>query len=132
MAKQSNTPKEWRLLAERDFSVAEHLSVNMNPIPTEVVAFFCQQTAEKYLKGALVIMGGEPPYTHDLPELCKLAETYRPSFANISSQCSIITHFAVQPRYDLGISLSDEDMNMVLIQTKSIKEFLLKEVSELF
>jgi len=40
MAKQKNTPKEWRLLAERDMSVAEHLSVNMTPIPTEVVAFF--------------------------------------------------------------------------------------------
>ena len=74
MAKQNNTSNDWRLLAERDMSVAEHLSVNMRPVPTEIIAFLCQQSAEKYLKGALVILGEEPPYTHDLPELCKLAE----------------------------------------------------------
>ena len=39
MAKQTNTPKDWRLLAERDMSVADHLSVNMKPVPAEVVAF---------------------------------------------------------------------------------------------
>jgi HEPN domain-containing protein len=132
MAKQTNTPKEWRLLAERDWAIAEHLSVNMSPVPTEVVAFFCQQTTEKYLKGALVIMGEEPPYTHDLPELCKLAEKPHPSFADISSLCSIITQFSVQPRYDLGLSLSEEDMQLVLAHTKTIREFLQNEIPEFF
>jgi HEPN domain-containing protein len=132
MAKQTSTPNEWRLLAERDMSVAEHLSVTMTPTPTEVVAFFCQQTIEKFLKGTLVILGEEPPYTHDLPELCKLAEKYRPSFAGISSFCSIITHFSVQPRYDFGLNISDEDMRLVLAHTKTIIEFLKKEMPELF
>jgi HEPN domain-containing protein len=132
MAKQTNTPKQWRILAERDLSIAEHLSSTMSPIPTEVVANFCQQTSEKYLKGVLVIFGEEPPYTHDLPELCKIAEKYRPSFVSISTQCSIITNFSVQPRYDLGLSLSDEDMRLVLAHTKNIRDFLLKEIPELF
>jgi len=130
--KNSNTPKQWRLLAERDLSIAEHLAATYSPTPTEVIANFCQQASEKYLKGALVIIGEEPPYTHDLPELCKIAEKYYPSFINISSQCSIITHFSVQPRYDLGLSLSDEDMQLVLARTKSIKEFLKKELPKLF
>ena len=132
MGKQTNTPKDWRLLAERDLSIAEHLSANMTPVPTEVVAFFCQQTTEKYLKGALVILGEEPLYTHDLPELCKLTEKHRPLFVNISSLCSIITHFSVQPRYDLGMSLSDADMKLVLTHTKTIIDFLQKEIPELF
>jgi len=132
MAKQTNSPEEWRLLAERDFSVVEHLSTTMHPIPTEVVAFFCQQTAEKYLKGALVVLGVEPPYTHDLDELCALAEKERPAFAGISTQCSIISHFSVQPRYDLGLSLSDDDMRLVIAHTKSIREFLETEVRDLF
>lgn len=59
MAKQTNTPKDWRLLAEKDLSVADHLAVNMHPIPTEIIAFHCQQTAEKLLKGALTIMGDD-------------------------------------------------------------------------
>jgi hypothetical protein len=39
MAKQTNTPKEWRLLAERDITVADHLVATMSPIPTEIIAF---------------------------------------------------------------------------------------------
>ena len=131
MAKQTNTAPDWRLLAERDMAVADHLVATMVPVPTEIIAFLCQQTAEKYLKGALVILGEEPPYTHDLDELCALAEKHRPSFVNISSLCSIITHFSVQPRYDLGISLSEEDMRLVLQHTKTIRDFLQREIPEL-
>ena len=132
MAKQTNIADDWRFLANRDLSVAVHLADNMRPVPTDPIAFFCQQTVEKYLKGTLVILGEEPPYTHDLPELCKLAEKHRPSFAGISALCSIITQFSVQPRYDRGLSLSEEDMRIVLAHTHTIKDFLHKEIPELF
>jgi HEPN domain-containing protein len=131
-AKQTNTPKDWRILAERDMSVAAHLAENMRPIPTEIIAFHCQQAVEKYLKGALVILGEEPPYIHDLDRLCKLAEKHRPSFVSISSPCAIINYFSVQPRYDRGTSLSEEDMCLVLAHTKTIRDFLQKEIPELF
>ena len=84
------------------------------------------------MKGALVIFGEDPPYIHDLPELCKQTEKHCPTFEKISSFCSIITHFSVQPRYDMGMSLSEEDMNLVLSHTRKIKEFLQNEVPELF
>jgi HEPN domain-containing protein len=130
--KQTNTPEDWRILAGRDITVADYLAANMRPVPTEIIAFHCQQAAEKYLKGALVILGEEPPYTHDLPLLCKLAEKHRSSFVSISSSCSIITQFSVQPRYDRGTSLSEEDMRLVLSHTKTIKDFLQKEIPSLF
>ena len=120
------------MLAERDITVADHLAATMRPLPAEIIAFHCQQAAEKYLKGALVIFGEEPPYTHDLPLLCKLAEKHRSSFVSISSSCSIITQFSVQPRYDQGLSLSEEDMRLVLSHTKTIKDFLQKETPSLF
>ena len=132
MAKQTNTPDDWRFLADRDLSVADHLAYNMKPVPTAPIAFFCQQTVEKHLKGALVILGEEPPYIHDLPELCKLAEKHRPSFADISALCTVITQFSVQPRYDRGMDLSEEDMRIVLAHTHSIKDFLQREIPELF
>jgi len=132
MAKQTNTPGDWRLLAEDDFAIAEHITANMNPIPTAGVSFHCQQAVEKYLKGTLALLGEDPPYTHDLPELCKLIEKYRPSFVSISTLCSIITQFSVQPRYDRDISLSDEDLRLVLSHTRTIKAFLQKEAPELF
>ena len=132
MAKQTNTPKNWLILAERDMSIADHLAATMSPVPTEAIAFHCQQAVEKYLKGALVILGDEPPYTHDLDELCSMAEKHNPVFVSISSLCTIITQFSVQPRYDLGLSLSEDDMRLVLAHTKTIKKFLQKEIPELF
>ena len=46
--------------------------------------------------------------------------------------CAVITQFSVQPRYDFGLSLSEDDMRLVLVHTKTIKEFLQKEIPELF
>jgi len=132
MADQINTSKDWRLLAEEDLSVAEYLAANMRPIPTHHVAFNCQQAAEKYLKGALTVLGIEPPYTHDLILLYNLSEKHRPSYVSIFSSCSIVTQFSVQPRYDRGLSLSDEDMRLVLAHTNIIRNFLLKEIPQLF
>jgi len=132
MVNKKNTSTEWRLLAERDLSVAEHLAATMTPIPTSIIAFFCQQAAEKYMKGALAIYGVEPPYSHDLVLLYNLAEKQHPSFVSIFSSCSIITQFSIQPRYDFGLTLSDDDMRLVLAHTKIVRDFLQKEVPELF
>ena len=132
MAEKTNTPLDWRLLADDDLSVAEYLAANMRPIPTQHIAFNCQQAVEKYLKGALTILGVEPPYTHDLILLYNLSEKHRPSYVSIFSSCSIVTQFSVQPRYDRGLSLSDEDMRLVLAHTNIIRNFLLKEIPQLF
>jgi len=132
MAKQTNAPEDWRILAERDMAVADHLANSMVPAPTGIIAFHCQQATEKYLKGVLVILGEEPPYIHDLDRLCKLAENHRPSFVNIASLCTIINYFSSQPRYDRGVDLSEDDMRLVLAHTKTIKDFLQKEIPELF
>ncbi|GHV76074.1 hypothetical protein AGMMS49942_08950 [Spirochaetia bacterium] len=132
MAKQTNSIEGWCGLAERDLSVAEHLIATMFPLPTQIITFHCQQAAEKYLKGALVFLKEEPPYTHDLAELRKLAEKHHPSLVSISYSCSIITQFSVQPRYDWGLDISEADMRLVLAHTKTIKDFLAKEIPELF
>jgi len=129
---QTNTPEDWVFLADRDLTVADHLAVTMRPIPTEVISFHCQQAVEKYLKGALVVLGEEPPYIHDLDILCSMALKHRPSFVSISTLCVAINYFSVQPRYNRGLDLSEEDMKIVLAHTKTIKEFLQKEIPELF
>ncbi|GHV45925.1 hypothetical protein AGMMS49546_32970 [Spirochaetia bacterium] len=132
MAKQTNSVEDWRLLAERDLSVAEYLAANMVPTPTQIIAYHCQQAAEKYLKGALVVLEEEPPYIHDLDELCAIAERRRPAFVAISSSCTIITQFSTEPRYDRGLDVSEADMRLVLEHTHTIKDFLAKEIPELF
>jgi len=133
MVKQTNSSKEWRFLAERDLMVANHLAVNIYPPQNELSAYFCQQSVEKYLKGALIVLGEkEIPYTHDLSILCLLAEKHQSSFSSISSLCASIKHLSVSPRYDAGLSLSDTDMRLVLQYAQKIKTFLEKEVPSLF
>jgi HEPN domain-containing protein len=87
---------------------------------------------EKYLKGALIILGEEPPYIHDLDRLCSMAMAHRPPFASLHPLCTAINYFSVQPRYDLGLSLSEDDMRLVLAHTKTLKDFLQKEIPRLF
>jgi len=127
-----NSVEDWRLLAEDDLTVAEYLYANMRPIPTHHIAFLCQQAAEKYLKGALTNVDIEPPYIHDLEKLCSMLQEHNSSFVAIFTSCTIVTQFSVQPRYDRGISISDEDIRLVLAHTKIIRDFLHKEVPELF
>jgi hypothetical protein len=113
-------------------AVAEHLAATMRPTPTSIIAFLCQQAVEKYLKGVLVVLGEEPPYIHDLNRLLILTEKHRPSFGTITQLCTVITHFAVQPRYDKGLDLSEADMQIILHHTRAIHDFLQKEAPELF
>jgi HEPN domain-containing protein len=113
-------------------AVADHLAANMYPVPTAIIAFHCQQWVEKYLKGVLVFLGEEPPYIHDLNKLLKLVVKHRPSFGTIVSLCTVITHFAVQPRYDKGLDITEADMLIVLHHARAIRDFLQKEVPELF
>ena len=130
--KDSNTVKEWRLLADDDLDVADYLAENKRPVPTAIIAFHCQQAVEKYLKGVLAFLGEDPPFIHDLDKLCSFAEKHRPAFNSIAILCATINYFSVQPRYDRGISLSDDDMRIVLAHTKTIKEFIKNEAPELF
>jgi HEPN domain-containing protein len=104
----------------------------MHPTPTEIIAFHCQQAAEKYLKGALAFFGEEPPHTHDLNRLLRIAEKHRSSFGTIASLCAVITQFAVQPRYDDGLGISETDMRTVIHHAKAIRDFIQKEIPEIF
>jgi hypothetical protein len=48
-----------------DLGVAEH-SLTYYPLPSEIICYHCQQSAEKFLKAVLVMQGIRPPKTYDL------------------------------------------------------------------
>jgi HEPN domain-containing protein len=64
--------RRWIDKAEHDMVAAEYL-VQAGEGLTDVVCFHCQQCAEKYLKGLLVLRGVPFPRTHDLRVLHDLA-----------------------------------------------------------
>jgi HEPN domain-containing protein len=58
---------EWLEFAKRDVNSAEYL-MNMWPRPDEIICYLSQQSAEKSLKGFLVINDITPPKIHNLLE----------------------------------------------------------------
>ena len=50
--------KEWFKIAETDLESAEYLQ-KMVPVPIEIICYHCQQSAEKYFKGYLILKGND-------------------------------------------------------------------------
>ena len=122
--------KEWKRTADVDLASAEHL-LNMHPTPVEVICYHCQQSAEKYLKGYLVLRGQNPPKTHDLDELCKLCSDTHDGFGKIADHCSDLTAYGVQTRYPMGLTLEEHDTSQALDGAREIRDFVLSVAAEL-
>ncbi len=116
--------KEWQRFAEMDLMSAEYL-LKMRPVPIEIICYHCQQSAEKYLKGYLVLHGMNPPKIHDLNQLQKLCANISDSFSDIADHCSDLTAYGVQPRYPMQLILEERDMQEAIISAKVIRGFIL-------
>lgn len=57
--------KRWVEKAEHDLTAAEHSMSLADKGLTDIICFHCQQCAEKYLKGLLVLHKIPFPKTHD-------------------------------------------------------------------
>lgn len=121
---------EWKRFAEMDLNSAEYL-LGMHPIPLEIICYHCQQAAEKYLKGYLVLHGINPPKIHDLNELCKLCLNLSDTFKDIADYCSDLTAYGVQPRYPMELMLEERDMQQALNGAKAIRVFVLTLAPEM-
>ena len=122
--------QEWQRLAEQDLNSAGYL-LSMRPVPLEIVCYLCQQSAEKYLKGYLVLYGINPPKIHDLNELRKLCSGLSDTFKDIADQCSDLTAYGVQPRYPMELMLEEQDMRQALNSAKAIRDFVLALAPEM-
>jgi len=122
--------QEWQRLAEQDLNSAGYL-LNMRPVPLEIVCYLCQQSAEKYLKGYLVLYDINPPKIHDLNELRKLCSELSDAFKDIADQCSDLTAYGVQPRYPMELMLEEQDMRQALNSAKAIRDFVLALAPEM-
>lgn len=121
--------QEWQRFAAMDLNSAEYL-LKMHPVPIEIICYHCQQSAEKHLKGYLVLCGINPPKLHDLDELCKLCLEFSDAFKDIA-ECSDLTAYSVQPRYPMEIILDEQDMRQALNNAKEIRGFVLALAPEM-
>jgi len=100
----------------------------MHPCPIEIICYHCQQSAEKFLKGYLVLRNQEVIKTHDLTVLNRLCSTYDSEFETIEEECFRLTDFSVNVRYPYPFELNEEDMTIALNDAAKIKEFVLNQI----
>ncbi|MDR3198393.1 MAG: HEPN domain-containing protein [Planctomycetaceae bacterium] len=126
---KNDIAKEWFRFAEMDLASAEHLTHNMNPPPLEIICFHCQQSAEKKLKGLMVLHDEYPPKIHDLLGLLKICGEIYVDLYQLSNKCNFLNKYSVAPRYPDEIQITDDDVKLCLRYANDINEFV-KELVE--
>jgi HEPN domain-containing protein len=89
---------DWTRKADADLAAAYRLANGEPPLPDQT-GFFCQQSAEKYLKAFLLSYGEIPPRTHDVDVLVELCTVLDPDFGQLQNVVAGLTEFAVIFRY---------------------------------
>ena len=65
----------------------------------EIVAFHCQQCAEKYLKALFIQANRKPPFTHDLLKLNREMSVQCHELDSVAIDCERLTPFGTITRY---------------------------------
>ena len=89
---------QWLQKATADLDAAEQLRSQGGHL-REIVAFHCQQAAEKYLKALLVRHQIEFPKTHDIARLLDRLATVNPGITESLRDAEVLTPFGVEVRY---------------------------------
>ena len=92
-----NLLNQWFAIAADDLEVAKGCLEKHHPPKLAIACYHSQQAAEKSLKGFLTFCNIEPPYIHDLGELCKMCIEHDVSFSKILKLCNDINPYSVIP-----------------------------------
>jgi HEPN domain-containing protein len=90
--------RDWVRKAEADFRGALRLASAREPFH-DLVAFPCQQSAEKYLKAMLEELGQHILKTHALDDLLSLLLPSHGTLGSVQRGLLFLTDFAIDPRY---------------------------------
>lgn len=90
--------REWIDKAEEDLRAAEVLTSSPHPLHDQI-CFFCQQSAEKFLKALLEDRGDHIERTHDLDRLLSQLLPHYPGLKSLRRGLVFLTNFAVATRY---------------------------------
>lgn len=115
--------KEWFEFARIDLESAKFL-INMYPKPIEIICYHCEQSAEKYLKGYLILYGNKAEKTHDLVLLNNKCQSIDENFNNIEDECIELVPYGVQVRYPYQLEVNEEDMNNAIYSAEKIQKFI--------
>ncbi len=112
--------RAWVRKAESDWKVAGREAAAADRDVRDVVAFHCQQCAEKYLKALLEEHGAAIPKIHHLHQLLSLLLPFEPSLRGLKSRLVILSRYAVDYRYP-GFSTSTREMRAALRHAERVR-----------
>ena len=98
---------DWLDKASRDIKSAKILKEH--DCGNDVVAFHCQQAAEKALKAYLIKQSGVILSSHSLVFLCKEASRYDTVFKSYLKDCAFLNQYYIETRYPAEEPLIVED-----------------------
>lgn len=112
---------EWIEYAEHDLLTVKALLAS-SKIPFEIVAYHCQQSAEKYLKSVLIENGTSVPFIHDLLKLNHEVRVFIPQLSSLDRACELLTPFGTATRYPgSAMKIGPEHMASVVLWAESIR-----------
>jgi len=124
--------EDWMLLADKDLCVAEIILNHEYPL-TNIVAFHCQQTIEKYMKAFLIEKDIPIIKTHDLIRLNAMIKEII-DLGIDEEKLILINEAYIESRYPGEFGLmpdgipSKEQAKEFITYSKEIKAIIIKEI----
>jgi HEPN domain-containing protein len=122
------TFETWRLKAEEDFTAASILAEHGGPAAT--ICFLCQQVAEKYLKGYLLLRRQPPKRIHHLDVLLEDCIALDDSFRGLVDHAVFLKRYYIESRYpdDLPEDVTPEEAAQAMTAASHLRDFVLAQV----
>jgi HEPN domain-containing protein len=124
MDSKSELVKNWLIKAKHDLLAAQKLSGDPE-IYADVAIYHCQQSAEKAIKGFLILQDQSFPRTHDVRLLLQLAITVEPNLQAYEEASELLTPYATEFRYPSDVmNPTDEELTEALEKAEEIFKFV--------
>ena len=123
--------KQWFDIASDDLEVADGCLKKYYPPKLSIASYHAHQAAEKSFKGFLTYCNIEPPYIHNLAELCKICMECDSSFGEILELCDYLNPYSVITRYPKEIIITEDMTKIAIDQALEIYNFCLAKIPEL-
>jgi len=122
------TFETWRLKAEEDLTAASILTEHGGPAAT--ICFLCQQVAEKYLKGYLLLCRQPPKRIHHLDVLLEDCIALDDSFQRLVDDAVFLKRYYIESRYpdDLPQEVRPEEAAEAMTAASHLRDFVLATV----
>jgi HEPN domain-containing protein len=129
MSERIDIVRQWIEKADHDLGTAQVTYLYI-PKYRDTIAFHCQQSVEKYLKGYLYFLDIPFKRTHSLNYSLSLLSQQVEITDELFDIATVLEDFAVEIRYpDTSIVLSDDDILQAFKIAKIFRDFVLNRMN---